>query len=287
MEKKNKKTAKKTTTKKISNKKTNPKTKKISKTPKKTKTNNKKIVNKKTTKLNENIIKKEKKNDKIFWIIIFTLIIMSLILFYFLKFGRINNNKIPTGNVDIFDIDINVDCECEEDEKPSNKPSTKPKPSIPSFNETTDKEVLDKIFVSDESGDYIYQQNLNIFNNPAFEYTNKIAPGVGNTYDFVVHNSMNENVNYYLKIYEETKYNINIKYRLRKNDEYIIGNKEEWVTASELQTEYIKINKLESDKYSLDWKWFDDDKQDTFVGKNMNEKYKLNIRFYFEIIEEK
>lgn len=234
------------------------------KSPKKKKIVKNKIQNKKI---------KEKNNNINFWMIIIILVIIILSLLYFLKFEKINNDKIPTGNVDVFDIDIN--CGCEE------------KPIIPPFNEPSDKNEFGKLFIGDKDGKYIYQQNLNIFNNSAFEYTNKIAPGVSNTYQFVVHNSMKDNVKYHLKVYEETKYNINMKYRLRKNNEYVIGSEDKWVSAKDFQTEYYKLNAQSSDKYSLDWKWFDNDKQDTYVGKNMKEEYKLNVRFYFELIEEK
>ena len=234
-----------------------------------------KSTKKKTTPKKKNQTTKpvQKKNDKYFFVIIISLVIIILILLYFLKFGKINNDKIPTGNIDVFDIDIN--CGCEEN------------PIIPPFNEPTDKDTFGKVFISDKEGNYIYQQNLNIFNNSAFEYTNKIAPGVGNTYQFIVHNSMKEKVKYYLKLYEETKYDINMKYRLSKNNEYVIGSENKWVSAKDFQTSYYKLNELSSDKYSLDWKWFDNDKQDTFIGKNMNEEYKLNVRFYFELVEEK
>ena len=104
------------------------------------------------------------------------------------------------------------------------------------FNETTDKEVLDKIFVSDESGDYIYQQNLNIFNNPAFEYTNKIAPGVGNTYDFVVHNSMNENVNYYLNNGYDISNKVGLSGLEFVYDEYLKGVDEVYNLTNENMT---------------------------------------------------
>ena len=212
------------------------------------------------------------KNDKYFWIINIILIILILMLLQYLKFGEINNGKIPTGNIDIFDI--NVNCGCDEND-------------IPKFEESTDKDKLGAIYISDKKGDYIYQQRLNIFNNQAFEYTNKIAPGVGNTYEFIVHNNMEKDINYNLKMYEKTQYDINMKYRLKRNNKYIIGNDKEWVDAEKLQTTYYDIKGKGLDKYSLEWKWFDNDEQDTFIGKNMTEEYKLNVRFYFKLIENK
>ena len=66
---------------------------------------------------------------------------------------------------------------------------------------------------------------------------------------------------------------------------YIIGNKNSWVTAEQLITEFSRLNSKTSDKYSLDWKWeYEDgkDAQDTYIGENMDDIYKLNISIYFE-----
>ena len=184
-----------------------------------------------------------------------------------IDFGKIENySPVTTGNVNVFDIDIDCNCKNGETDKPQSE----------------DKNILGKVFIDDANGNYIYQQELDIFKNAAFNYENKIAPGVSNTYHFVVHNSSDINLKYYVEMYENTEYQINLKYRLKRNNKYVIGNEEEWVTASELKTNFNKINFSTSDSYSLDWKWFDDDKQDTIVGKNMTSKYKLNVRFHFE-----
>ena len=126
------------------------------------------------------------------------------------------------------------------------------------------------------------QEKLNIFNNQAFEYTNKIAPGVSNTYDFIVKNNSQKDFKYLCQFYETTEYKVNLKYRLKKDGEYIIGDEKKWVTADELLTAEIVLAAGEENKYSLDWTWFDDDVNDTLAGKNMTSVYRLNIRFYLE-----
>ena len=232
-------------------------------------------------------MEEEKKKNTKFWIIIILLIIIILILLFFTRFGRIQNTLIPTGNVDVFDIDINCNCTSKDDCTTTDEDGNII--TIPTFNEIDDNKVLEKVFVDDKNGDYVYQQRLQIFTNSAFKYTNKIAPGVSNTYNFVVHNSTNSKLKYYVEMYEETEYPINLKYRLRRNNTYVIGNNNTWVTAAELKTEYSKINASSSDNYSLDWQWmYDDgkDTEDTIAGENMDSEYKLNIRFYFESIEE-
>ena len=244
----------------------------------------------------------ERKIDKKVIIIILLLVLVAFLI-YKLKIGEIDyyQNPVPTGNVDVFDIGLQC-CWCNDDDdnpvpgvpdlvpdKGNNKGNgegTKPivNPDLPIYDEETDAHEIDKIFVDDKNGDYIYQQNLEIFNNATYEYTNKIAPGVSNTYQFVVHNSSDQNLNYYVEMYEITEYKVNLKYRLKKNGEYVVGSSSHWVSASDLKTAMARINSGVSDKYTLDWKWFDDDVNDTIAGKSMTDTYKLNIRFRFETI---
>ncbi|MCR5185613.1 MAG: hypothetical protein K6D97_00655 [Clostridia bacterium] len=243
----------------------------------------------------------EKRNQYIK--IIALLIIIILILFFFSRFSRINNYPLPTGNIDVFDIDIdvgyaNVSVDNNKSIASGSGKQTKTvvgqtsdnnadiQRVIPTFNESTDSKTLGRVFVDDKNGDYLYQQKLEIFNNAAFQYTNKVAPGVSNTYHFVVHNSSNMNLKYYLEMYEESEYQVNMKYRLKRNNNYVIGDDDTWVTAGELKTAFSNIEKSSLDSYSLDWKWFDhDNAKDTVAGENMTSLYKLNTRFHFEAID--
>ena len=57
----------------------------------------------------------ERKKDKLFWLIILLLLIIIILILFFTRFGKIENKYlVPTGNIDIFNIDI--DCICDEDE---------------------------------------------------------------------------------------------------------------------------------------------------------------------------
>ena len=71
---------------------------------------------------------------------------------------------------------------------------------------------------------------------------------------------------------------------MKCGEEYAIGNDKTWVSANELVTNFKNLNKGISDNYSLEWKWFDDDDNDTVAGKNMDSEYKLNIRFFIEAV---
>ena len=239
----------------------------------------------------------------IYRIIVLILIIIILLLTFFNrnKVGEINNYPVPTGNIDFFDIDVHT-VYGDEEFLPNALPEAYGKETkkvikkqysingqktidINTYNPTTDKEVLGRVFVDDKNGDYLYQQNLAIFENAAFEYTDKVAPGSSNTYNFVVHNSSEMNLKYYIEMYEESEYDVNMKYRLKKANQYVIGDDSTWVTADQLKTEFSNIGISTSDSYSLDWKWeYEDgvDDKDTLAGEKMTSAYKLNIRIHFE-----
>ena len=217
--------------------------------------------------------KKEKKRQILIIILLIVIIILLLLSFLFMyntKLKMIPGNEKP----DIYDISIGRYCKDDDVKK-----------TLPVFNQQKDENVLDKVFVDDVNGNYIYQQSLKIFNNKYFNGENKIAPGVSSTYNFKVHNSSNVKVKYRFNMFEISDYSINLKYRLKKNDEYVIGNKNNWVSASDLIVNNTMLNGNSNDSYSLDWKWDYDggvDNEDTIVGENMKNLYKLNIRFYFE-----
>ena len=263
------------------------------------------------------------KKNKLFWIILIALIVIILILLsFYIKIGKVQEpDYIPTGNVDVFDIDINCDCNnnnsntakakstesgttgtCYTTDRYGNKKvipkyhkkkkgSTTPDEKIIPDEETDPDEKEDEdgeVYVDDVDGNYLYHKDLRIFNNSAFKYKNKIAPGTSNVYNFTVHNSSKINVKYNIKMEEETSYNLRLKYRLKRNNSYIIGSSTSWVTADQLETEFNRLNSKTSDKYSLDWKWeYEEgkDAQDTNIGENMDDVYKLSISIYFEQVE--
>lgn len=225
----------------------------------------------------------EKEKNKVFKTITIVLLILIIIilLLFFSRIGKISYKLIPTGNVDVFDIEINCICtgnNCEVTDIDGN--------IIPVFNEATDQNVVGNVFINDKYGNYLYQQRLKIFENPAYEFTNKIAPGSTNVYQFVVHNSTNIAVRYKIQMYEQSEYKINMVYRLKNGNTYVLGDENNWVSASELETQFKNLDRSRSDNYSLEWMWLyeGDDTSDTIAGKHMESEYKLNIRVYFEAV---
>ena len=85
----------------------------------------------------------------------------------------------------------------------------------------------------------------------------KIAPESSNTYQFVVKNSTKNKLKYEINFIETNDYNINMQYKLKKNDTYIIDH---YVKPSELSVNDMILNPGENDTYYLDWKWISSSK---------------------------
>ena len=249
----------------------------------------------------------DKKQNVVPITIIALLLLLVCVLLWFLLRPQPEPTKISTGNVDVFDIRIGCLCngknkdgdgdggsndECGNDTDgfyPNTSPGagSQKNNSEKKINGDTDTDVDDAgiVYVDDKNGWYVYQKNLEIFNNAAFEYTSKIAPGVSNSYDFKVHNETSNTIRYNIEFAEESEYAINMKYRLKRAGSYVVGSDTEWVSASQLLTAMKQLPNDGVDSYTLDWEWpYEDgkDDQDTEAGKNMESEYYLGIKVNFE-----
>lgn len=193
-----------------------------------------------------------RKNNE--WWIVNTILLIIIII---ILLSRCNKNY---KQIDLYNIDTKENCIIENNKLEEN----------------------DEIIIEDKNGNYIYQKKLDIFENSFFKGKNVIAPGVSNTYDFNVHNKSDNDIKYLIKIDNISNDIVNLKYRLKRNGKYIIGSESEWVTSKELNTNYNKLKEGKTDNYSLDWKWFDNDELDNYVGENIVSKYILNINIYLE-----
>ncbi len=117
---------------------------------------------------------------------------------------------------------------------------------------------------------------LGIFNNSRYNMKNIIAPGSTSTYTFYVNNKMGFDLNYVMTFSEENDMHVNMMYKLKREDEYIVGDENTWEYYDSLYIDYDIANDGR-DKYVLEWKWIDTD-NDTEIGVNhAREIYKLNI----------
>lgn len=270
-------------------------------------------------------MKDNKNNNKADLIVKIILIILIIILLlhncYLIK--KENKDKLPTGNVDIIEINCDKDDVCKIDkEKDKNKAIIDNKQSNNSNdtiinnkqnnNKTTNEKQNDSKKTNNNPTDNNSQNNSNtsddeepiveedelivydpdvtwhgdtpakIFTNSMYEIENVIAPESHNTYQFVVKNGTEYKLKYNIDFIENNPYNINMKYKLKKNDTYIIDH---YVSASELNVSEALLNSKKNDTYYLEWKWISSN-NDTEIGANPNSKYELKIDIEAESTDE-
>ena len=199
-----------------------------------------------------------KKNKILVTIIIVLVIIIFLLLFK--EYSKNDKNIFHKGKVNIIEItcDTNCNCECEKcdnnntkDKENDTNINDKTKEVIKEVDDDTNTEV--DIKVLDDKKTWKDKEQLSIFKDSSYVVNGKIAPESSGTYEFIIKNSTKYNVKYDVTFSEINDYHITMKYKLKKNNEYIISD---WITYSKLAQSNIKLNTNSSDTYYLEWKWF-------------------------------
>ena len=134
-------------------------------------------------------------------------------------------------------------------------------------NEEEEEELSNEVEVFDKDKDsetWNGSTKLNIFENSMYTKEGTIAPESTNTYKFVVKNGTSTAVKYSLDFSETNSSNINMKYKLKKNGEYIISD---YVSYNELDLSNLNLASGANDTYLLEWKWVSSS-NDTNIGKN-------------------
>ena len=225
---------------------------------------------------------KQNRKERLFLIIILIIITIFVIIYLLISyFGRIEHKpKIPTGNVDIFEIIFGGNCvnscKCNNCNN-SNICCDYCKNNCSCYSQNTESGIGNKVTVYDGDTEYSSNTPLNIFTQTAYYVVeDKIAPTSENTYQFVIRNRNDFNIRYSLKAEETNIYNINMKYRLKRNGYYVVGNDNKYVTADEIEQYNIQLADNTYDVYTLDWKWFEGS-NDTEIGEDISSYYKLNL----------
>ena len=242
--------------------------------------------------------KKERKGNRFLAAAVIVLLITVGVLLWLLLRPMPKPDRIPTGNVEYFDIRIGVICRnvdgssCFDDDDdfiphitPGRRKADGGEEKKINGETDTDVEREGIVYVDDINGRYIYQKSLKIFENAAFEYTNKIAPGTSNSYDFKVHNETENAIRYNIEFEENSEYAINMLYRLKRDGKYVVGGNDEWVGADKLVSAFKELAVDGIDSYTLDWEWpyeSDRDVLDTEIGEKMVSEYGLAIEINFE-----
>lgn len=162
----------------------------------------------------------------------------------------------------------------------SNKPSNKTSNGSGGNNQEEEPPSPD----DDGEVEYEVTKNKDIFENEYFN-NKKIAPGVSGTYEFDVINNRKSKVKYKINTSNINNSNINLEYRLKRGNEYVIGNESTWVSISDLNLTDVLLNSKSTHSYTLEWRWPYEggiDDLDTEIGMSDNAKYELRISVYAE-----
>ena len=124
--------------------------------------------------------------------------------------------------------------------------------------------------------------NLNIFTDSKkiSKVNGKIAPESTGIYVFNVNNETKYNLKYNISFIESNEYSINMKYKLKKGNTYLV---DQYVSYEQLNINDMLLNSNKTDVYSLEWKWVgDNDNNDTTIGMSakdgdINYSLKINI----------
>ena len=242
-------------------------------------------------------------------IIIFVIIILIVLMLYFIvnKINCIDNSSSlnPSGNMDVFDIDDKNVKPKPDDNKNDNKDNNNTDKSDNNSNNNNSNNNNNGNNNSNSNGnnnnnngnsnnnsnnnnsnktDLIVSDNysmwnsgrVRIFSNPLYNFESKIAPGSSNGYKFAIKNSNDFDINIDFNLLEVNPLNINMKYNLKQEDSYVIGNDNVYKSASEIVVKNVKLKAKKTIVYTLNWKWIDSD-NDTEIGQAENANYALTI----------
>lgn len=122
-------------------------------------------------------------------------------------------------------------------------------------------------------------EDLDIFCNTRFNNKKIIAPQSYGSYTFLVENSLRDRISYSIKMEEKNEYNVNMKYKLKIDNIYIVGSKDKWAGVEDLKIEDIIVTENSKNRYTLEWYW-EDAQNDTEIAKQLYASYELNIKIY-------
>lgn len=139
------------------------------------------------------------------------------------------------------------------------------------------------IFVTSENGEeWSTNKKLPIFYNDVFG-DEVVIPGMKGKYRFRFENKNENRIQYSLQFSEQNEYNIEMVYRLKKDNVYI-AEKENYIDVNKLNVTDLTIESKSSTILELEWFWKDNDDIDTIAGNN-KAMYSLTISFSAYVVE--
>lgn len=282
-----------------------------------------KVQREKTIEEYETRYKKDKITKFILVLIIFVLIIIYLVSFrigVISDLGGIKQDYLEKNNESIedekdnkneisktdkkptkYDYSINsefntVDNNFETNDSPINKnPNSKENPDENDNFKEEDKYEDDKedddvtsdeiklVKISWNGKEVNKNTKLDIFKNEKFNGQKIISPNSKGSSSFCVENTSNSDMICNMKFIEESEGDVNMKYRLKIDNKYIVGNDNKYESIEKLNLKDIILPKKTINMYTIDWYWEDNDQTDTIAGTSKDkQQYTLNFEIFAE-----
>lgn len=115
---------------------------------------------------------------------------------------------------------------------------------------------------------------LKLFENSVYQFESEIAPESRNAYRFILKNSTKYKFIYKITFNETNPYNINMQYKLKKNDEYIVS---EYAVYDDLNLSGQLIEANGNDLFDLEWKWISSNHDNNIEKSQENYHLKMKI----------
>lgn len=132
----------------------------------------------------------------------------------------------------------------------------------------------------------VYQKDINvikntpidIFNNEKYDGRKIIAPRSRGSAKFGVKNVSNGDIIYDVGFTDQSNYLVNMKYKLKIDNIYIVGDKDHYVTLDQMKVNDITVINGSNNVFTIEWYWEDDDPRDVIVGMaEPTQYYTLNL----------
>ena len=86
---------------------------------------------------------------------------------------------------------------------------------------------------------------------------------------------------YDLNFSANNPYNVNLKFKMKLNGKYVVGDESTWKDGEDLTQKDRFISIHSNDIYTIEWKWIDAP-NDTEVGETDGAVYTLKVQAYAE-----
>lgn len=136
-----------------------------------------------------------------------------------------------------------------------------------------------KVYQINSENEWNTKTELDIFENPRYDNKKIIAPSDTGKYKFFVENVTRKDIRISILLEDINPYKLNMKYRLKQEEKYIIGNENTWESIENIKINEIKFSQEQVMLYTLEWK-LEDIAYDKLANKTTDYTLQITIKGY-------